>query len=100
MSLPYYDSQYPCILTHFALAHRPPSELVAQAVLALPIFCCVRSLFDPCYQAGKGSEPEYGIDDVDDSVDVGIGNPTYALKNGESRLVDESRYAAPALQKH
>ena len=58
------------------------------------------SLFDPCYQAGKGSEPEYGVDDVDDSMNVGIGKAADSSKNRGSRLVDESRYAAPALQKH
>lgn len=58
------------------------------------------SLFDPCYEAGKGGKPEYGVDDVDGSVDVGIGKAAYPLENRGSRLIDESRYAAPALQRH
>ncbi len=58
------------------------------------------SLFDPCYQTGKCGEPEYGVDHVNDSVDVCIRKAAYSLENRGSRLVDERRYAAPALQKH
>ena len=57
------------------------------------------SLFDPCYQAGKGSEPENGIHDVDDSVDIGARKAAYPVENRGSRLVDENRYAGPALRK-
>ena len=99
MSLPYDDCQNPCIFAQLALAHRPPSKRLAQAILALPIFCRMGSLSDPCDQTGKGGEPEYGADDVDDSVDVGIGKATYSLKNRGSRLIDESRYAEPTLRR-
>lgn len=57
----------------------------------------MRTLFDPSDQAGKGGEPEYGVDDIDDRMDVGIGKAPYPLKDGGSGLVDESRYAAPTL---
>ena len=59
----------------------------------------MRSLLDPSYQAGKGGKPEYGVDDIDDSVDVDIGKAAYALEKRESGLVDEGTYAAPALQR-
>ena len=100
MSLPYNDGHYPCILTQLAHAHRPPSELLTQTIFALPIFCRMGSLFDPCYQASKGGEPEDGIDGVNDGMDVGMGEAAYPLENRESRLIDESRYAAPALQRY
>lgn len=54
------------------------------------------SLLDPSYQAGKGGKPKYGVDDVDDSVDVDIGKAAYALEKRKSGLIDEGRYAAPA----
>lgn len=57
----------------------------------------MRTLFNPSDQAGKGGEPEYGVDDIDNHVDVGIGKAAYPLEDGGSRLVDESRYAAPTL---
>lgn len=57
------------------------------------------SLFNPCYQAGKGGEPEYGVDNVDDGVDIGTGKTAYPLEHRERRLVEESRYAAPTLQR-
>ena len=100
MSLPYDDSHYPCILTQLALARRPPCKLLTQTVVALPIFCRMRSLFDPCHQGGKGSEPEYGVNNVEYTVDVGIGKAAYPLENRGSRLVEECRYAAPTLQRH
>lgn len=99
MFLPCNESYYPCILTQLALAHRPPSELLTQTIRALPIFCRMGSLSDPCYQAGKGGEPECGVDDVDDGVDVSIGKAADTLENGRGGLVDESRYAAPTLQR-
>lgn len=100
MSLPYNESQYPCILTHLALAHRSPSELLTQIILALPILRGMGAFFNPCYQAGKGGEPENGVDNVDGSMDVGIRKTARPLEDRESRLVDESRDAAPALQRH
>ena len=60
----------------------------------------MRPLFDPSNQAGKGGEPKYGVDNIDDGVDVGIGEAAYPLKKRGSCLVDESRYAAPALKRH
>lgn len=98
MFLPDNDAHYPRILTQLALAHRPPSKLITQTVPALPILCRMRSFFDPRDQRGKGSQPENGVDNVNDSVDVDIRKAAYALKNRKSRLVDESRYAAPTLR--
>ena len=59
----------------------------------------MRSLSDTGDHVGEGGEPEYGIDDVDERVEVGIGKTAYPSENRESGLVDESRYAAPTLQK-
>ena len=58
------------------------------------------SLIDPSYQTGEGGQPENGVNDIDDSMDVDIGKAAYPLEKRGSGLVDEGRYAAPALQKH
>ena len=96
-SLQYDDAQYPCVPAELALAHRPPSEFFTQTVLALPTLCRMRALFYPRDQTGKCSEPKDGVDEVDDSVDIGVGKAAYALEDWESRLIDESRYTAPTL---
>ncbi len=57
----------------------------------------MRALFDPRDQTGKGSEPEYGVDNVDNSVGIGIGKAANSSEDRESRLVDESRYTTPTL---
>ena len=98
MAIPDDDGQYPSILTQLALAHRPPGEFLTQIVFTLPTLGCMGSLFYPCYQAGKRGEPQYGVDDINDSVNVGIGKAAYPLENRRSCLVDESRYGAPALK--
>lgn len=77
-----------------------PSKLLTPTIIALPILCRMRSLSDPGDHAGEGGEPEHGIDDVDERVEVGIGKTAYPSENRESGLVDESRYAAPTLQEH
>lgn len=77
-----------------------PSKLLTPTIIALPILCRMRSLSDPGDDAGEGGEPEYGIDDVDERVEVGIGKTAYPSENRESGLADESRYAAPTLQEH
>ena len=59
----------------------------------------MRSLFDPRDQAGKGGKPEDGVDDIDSSVYIGIGKAAYPLENGGGGLINESRYAAPTLQR-
>ena len=99
-SLQYDDAQYPCVPAQLALAHRPPSKFFTQTVLALPILCRMRALFDPRDQTGKCSEPQYGVDEVDDCVDIGVGKAAYALEDGGSGLIDESWYTAPTLQTH
>ena len=99
-SLQYDEGHYPCILTQLAFAHRSPSKFITQTIIALPVLSLMRSLLDPSYQAGKGGKPKYGVDDIDASMDVDIGKAAYPLKKRESGLVDESRYAAPALQRY
>lgn len=97
---PQYDEgHYPCILTQLAFAHRSPSKIITQTIRALPILGRMGSLCDPCYQAGKGGKPEYGVNDIDDSMDVDIGKAAYPLEQRKSGLVNEGRYAAPALQR-
>lgn len=52
---------------------------------------------NPYEDANEGGEPEDGVDCVDCSVSVGIGEALGSLEDGEGSLVDEGGYAEPAL---
>ena len=86
--LQYDEGHYPCILTQLAFAHRSPSKFITQTITALPILGLMGSLLDPSYQAGQGCKPKYGVNDIDDSMDVDIGKAAYALEKRGSGLID------------
>lgn len=57
----------------------------------------MRSLFHPHCLPDKGCKPQDRIDDINNSVGVGIGVSLCPFENGKCGLVDQGRDAEPAL---
>lgn len=60
-----------------------PSKVLTPTIIVLSILCRMRSLSDPGDDAGEGGEPEYGIDDVDERVEVHWKNGVSVGKQGK-----------------